>query len=265
MRRICLIVEYDGTDFAGWQTQQNANSVQQEIEKNLLKITGERIIIHGSGRTDSGVHALAQAAHFDTTARMPAEKFALALNAGLPFSIRVHQSFEVSSEFHARFSAKRKHYRYTIENQPIPSAIGRHYRHHVYGHLDVSAMQEAAKKFCGTHNFASFTSMKCPLSNTVRTMYHSELVQQGHLLAFDVIGSGFLYHMVRIMIGTLLEIGRGRHAPSYIDYLLEHPEKAFHAGDTAPAHGLTLIGVDYPNMKIEQTNPHPTLDFRSTI
>lgn len=265
MRRIGLVIEYDGTDFAGWQTQSNANTVQAEIEKNLLKITGERIVIHGSGRTDSGVHALGQVAHFDTNARMSAEKFAPALNAGLPFSIRIHQSFEAPEDFHARFSAKKKHYRYTIENQAIPSAIGRQYRYHVYGHLDVHAMQEAAKKILGTHNFASFTSKKCPLTNTVRTISHSGLCQQDHVLVFDIIGSGFLYHMVRIMVGTLLEIGKGRHAPSYISYLLENPEKTFHAGDTAPAHGLTLIRVDYPDMKIEQTNPHSTLDFHSMI
>ncbi len=245
MRRICLQVEYDGTDFAGWQRQSNAPSIQEEIEKNLYKITGEQITIHGSGRTDSGVHARAQIAHFDTHVRMPADKFVMALNCGLPSSIRIHKSFEVSMDFHARFSAKKKYYCYQIENKRLASAIGRLYQYHVHVPLDVEAMEEAAALFIGTHNFASFTTINCPLVKTLRTIETSYIEKSNDIIAYHVVGSGFLYNMVRLMMGVLIDIGKHRADKNDILFYLENPDKKRYVAPTAPAHGLTLMEVFY--------------------
>lgn len=245
MRRICLIIEYDGTDFAGWQRQKGQNSVQEEIEKNLKIITGQDIVLHGSGRTDSGVHALAQVAHFDTDVRMPVDKFVPALNTGLPLSIRVHKSFEVDESFHARFSAKKKHYRYTIENTKIASALHRNFRLHVYGKLDEKKMNDAAKMLLGRHDFASFTSAGCHVKNTIREIYTSEITREGDIIYYDVIGNGFLFNMVRIIVGTLIEIGRGKRDASDIEIFLNEANRYLRVGATARAHGLTLVSVDY--------------------
>lgn len=245
MRRICLQIEYDGTDFAGWQRQLNMPSIQEEIEKNLYKITGEIITLQGSGRTDSGVHALAQIAHFDTESRMPAEKFTIALNCGLPASIRIHKSYEVSEDFHARFSAKRKYYRYTIENCSIATAVNRLYQYHVHIPLQIEQMQEAANMFQGTHNFASFTTIKCPLERTIRTIDQSYIEKNGNIITYHVIGGGFLYNMVRIMVGLIIDIGKDRATLEDIRFALDHPDKRRYVAATAPAHGLTLVEVFY--------------------
>lgn len=245
MRRICLQIEYDGTDFAGWQRQSNSPSIQEEIEKNLYKITGEIITVHGSGRTDSGVHALAQIAHFDTESRMPAEKFTIALNCGLPGSIRIHKSYEVSEGFHSRFSAKRKYYRYTIENCSIATAVNRLYQYHVHVPLQIEPMQQAAEMFRGTHNFASFTTIKCPLERTIRTIYQSYIEKHDQQITFHIEGSGFLYNMVRIMIGLIIDVGKNRATLDDIRFALENPDKKRYVAATAPAHGLTLMEVFY--------------------
>lgn len=248
MRRICLRVEYDGTDFAGWQRQPNVMTVQEQIERNLKKITKETITLHASGRTDSGVHARGQIAHFDTNVRMPAEKFTIALNCGLPDSIRIRKSWEVSDKFHARFSAKRKHYRYCIENVPIPSALGRLYQLHVYHPLSLKRMQEASQLLVGTHDFASFTAIRCPIENTVRTLYQCDVTKTGDLFQIDVIGNGFLFNMVRIIAGTLIEIGKGTRPIEDMERFLAHPDKMMRTGSTAPAHGLTLMDIFYDEM-----------------
>jgi tRNA pseudouridine38-40 synthase len=245
MRRICIVLEYDGTNYGGWQRQNNAPSIQEELEKNLLKITGEKISVQGSGRTDSGVHALGQVAHFDTSARMPADKFALALNAGLPRDIRVRSSREVSSEFHARFCAKRKRYRYTINNGEIASALQRNFQLHYHARLEEAAMEKAARMLEGTHDFRSFMATGTRMENTVRTIYDSSLQRQGDLLIYEVEGNGFLYNMVRIIVGTLLEIGMGKYPPEHMEKVISACDRAA-AGPTAPAQGLMLVQVEYP-------------------
>ena len=229
-------------------------TVQQRIEENLFKVTGERICVQGSGRTDSGVHALGQVAHFDTNARMPAEKFAYALNTGLPADIRIRKSEEADESFHARFSAKKKHYRYTINNDIHASALCRNTQLHLHGALDFEAMARAAKVLEGSHDFAAFKAVECTLENTVRTLYRSEMSREGQLLYYDVVGSGFLYNMVRIIAGTLIEIGRGKYpAESMADILASKDRKR--AGATAPAKGLMLMSVEYPQAPVPGENP----------
>ena len=228
-------------------------TVQQRIEENLFKVTGERICVQGSGRTDSGVHALGQVAHFDTNARMPAEKFAYALNTGLPADIRIRKSEEADESFHARFSAKKKHYRYTINNDIHASALCRNTQLHLHGALDFEAMARAAKVLEGSHDFAAFKAVECTLENTVRTLYRSEMSREGQLLYYDVVGSGFLYNMVRIIAGTLIEIGRGKYpAESMADILASKDRKR--AGATAPAKGLMLMSVEYPQAPVPGEN-----------
>ncbi|MGI6193278.1 MAG: tRNA pseudouridine(38-40) synthase TruA [Christensenellales bacterium] len=244
MRRIKLVIEYDGTNYAGWQRQENGVTVQQLIEENIQKVTGERVTLHGSGRTDSGVHALGQVAHFDTGARMPAEKFCYALNTGLPDDIRIIDSCEVSSDFHARFSAKRKHYRYAINNGAHASALYRNFELHVHKTLDVAAMKEAAKVLVGTHDFSAFKAVECKL-NAVRTIYRSEISTDGNRITYDIEGNGFLYNMVRIIVGTLVEIGKGKLDASDMERILLSKDRS-NAGPTAPAKGLTLVSVEYP-------------------
>lgn len=253
MRRIRLFIEYDGTNYAGWQRQANALTVQEAIEDNLLAITGEQIVIHGSGRTDARVHALAQVAHFDTSVRMDAVKFANALNSGLPKDIRIWKSEEVSPGFHARFSAKRKHYRYTIDNAEHASALFRNYRLHLHSPLNVEAMRVAAKAVEGTHDFCAFRATASTIKNTVRTIYRSEITQEGSIIHYDVEGNGFLYNMVRIIVGTLIEIGMGKYPIEHMAEVIAS-QKRNSAGATAPPHGLTLVRVEYPVSEEEQQN-----------
>lgn len=247
MRRIRLVIEYDGTNYVGWQTQPNGIAVQQVIEQELKKITGEQIALHASGRTDSGVHALGQVAHFDTNVRMGGDKFAYALNTKLPGDIRIRLSEETSPDFHARFTAKRKWYRYTIYQGDHARAFLRNTALHVHGTLDLAAMQTAAQAVVGVHDFAGFKAANTKIDNTVREIYRSEWNRDGSLLYYDVEGSGFLYNMVRILVGTMLDIGRGRIDPGAMARALETGARE-NAGATAPAHGLTLMGVCYNDL-----------------
>jgi len=244
MRRIRLIIEYDGTNYVGWQTQPNGTAVQALIEKALQKITGETIALHGSGRTDSGVHAMAQVAHFDTGVRMAADKFAFALNTMLPRDIRILWSEECSSDFHARFNAKDKQYRYTVQLGPHSRAFTRNTALHLHHEPDLAAMQKAAADVIGEHDFRAFMSAGVTMENTVRTVYRSSWTQEGRLLHYDVAGNGFLYNMVRILVGTMLEIGSGKRDADTILRALESHDRS-DAGATAPAHGLTLYRVRY--------------------
>ncbi|MDL2218627.1 tRNA pseudouridine(38-40) synthase TruA [Christensenellaceae bacterium OttesenSCG-928-M15] len=244
MRRIRLIIEYDGTNYVGWQTQKNGLAIQAVIENELYKITGERISLHASGRTDSGVHALAQVAHFDTGVRMPAEKFSIALNTGLPRDIRVLYSGETDDAFHSRFSAKRKRYRYTLQLGPHSRVFTRNTALHVHGSLDISLMQAAAIQALGEHDFLAFMAAGSRVESTVRTIYHSEWAKEGCLLHYNVEGSGFLYNMVRILAGTMLDVGKRLIPSDSIERALLSRNRN-DAGATAPAHGLTLMRVWY--------------------
>ncbi len=245
MRRIRLIIEYDGTNYVGWQTQPNGLAVQQVLEKELRSITGEQIALHASGRTDSGVHALAQVAHFDTSARMPADKFAFALNSGLPRDIRIRYSGEAPEDFHARFSAKRKQYRYTLQTGEHARAFLRNTALHVHGRLNEDVLHQMAKDAIGAHDFRAFMAANTAMENTVREISRSEWTREGELLYYDVEGNGFLYNMVRILVGTMLAAAKGTLPPDAMQKALSSGLRQ-DAGPTAPAHGLMLMRVVYP-------------------
>ncbi len=246
MKRIRMIVQYDGTEYVGWQTQPNGLAVQAVLEKEIEKLTGRPAALHGSGRTDSGVHAWAQVAHFDTNSRIPADKWAFALNAGLPPDVRVQYSGEAPADFHARFSVKQKHYRYTVELGAHASAFRRHTALHHHGALDMESMRRAAKQALGAHDFIAFKAAGTQLKSTVREIYRSEWTQKGSLLYYDVAGSGFMYNMVRILVGTMLEIGGGLRGGDAIERALASGDRK-DAGATAPPQGLMLMRVQYPD------------------
>lgn len=246
MRRIRLIIEYDGSNYAGWQVQENGLAIQQVVEGALFKLTGETVFVTGSGRTDARVHARAQVAHFDTASRIPADKFAFALNTMLPADIRVKHSDEVDDSFHARFSAKRKHYRYTVLLGPHAGAFTRNTALHVHKPLDFMIMDEAAKLLLGQHDFKAFMAANTNIKNTHREIYLSGWSADGPLLYYDIEGSGFLYNMVRIIVGTMLEIGSGQLPVNCISAALKSGSRS-DLGATAPAKGLTLMRVVYDN------------------
>lgn len=243
MPRIRLVIQYDGTNYVGWQTQPNGIAVQETIEKELEKLIGSRPALHASGRTDSGVHALAQVAHFDTDSRIPPEKFCYALNVGLPRDIRIIYSDEAEG-FHSRFDVIRKHYRYAVNNSPHAGVFDRNTALHYHYPLNMDSMQRAANALLGQHDFAAFKSTGTELESTVRIIYSAKWSREGNTLRFDISGSGFMYNMVRIIVGTMLEIGSGRRDERAIERALLTCDRS-DAGATAPAHGLMLYRVEY--------------------
>ncbi|MEN6418364.1 MAG: tRNA pseudouridine(38-40) synthase TruA [Clostridiaceae bacterium] len=250
-RRIRLIVAYDGTNYVGWQLQENGVSVQQKLNEALLTVTGEQIRVHGSGRTDSGVHARAQVAHFDTTARMPADKFTIAMNMRLPRDIRVLFSEEAPEGFHARFSAKNKTYRYTVQTGLHADVFSRSTALHLHAPVDYEKMSLAAKDALGEHDFCAFMTTGSKIESTVRTVTRSEWTREGAFLFYDVSANGFLYNMVRILVGTMLEIGAGNLPANAVFHALETKNR-LDAGPTAPAQGLMLMRVVYDGFDTEE-------------
>lgn len=250
MRRIQLIVEYDGTNYAGWQRQSNAMSVQQKVEDTLSKLTKEKIIIHGASRTDAGVHAMGQSAHFDTESRIPADKFSYALNTMLPPDIRIRESRQVPESFHARFSTKGKRYRYLFHVHPHASAIHRLTHAHVIYPLDVDLMHREAQALVGTHDFAAYAASGSVVKDTVRTIYRADVTRDGEEVKLVIEGKGFLYNMVRIIAGTLIGVGSGNIEPGAFARAIESGNR-LDLGVTAPAHGLTLMEVFYDACDLE--------------
>jgi tRNA pseudouridine38-40 synthase len=243
-RRVRLTVEYDGTAYSGWQRQLNAVSVQQRLEEAVKKLTGEEISITGASRTDAGVHALGQVAHFDTASRIPGDKFCFALNTVLPDDIRVSASSETRPDFHARFGASGKLYRYLIHNHAHASAIGRSTHAHAIYPLDEERMHEEAQQAVGTHDFAAFAASGSIVKDTVRTIREARVLRSETEVEFLVRGNGFLYNMVRILAGTLIAVGSGKLEPGAISRALQSKNR-LDLGVTAPAHGLTLMRVYY--------------------
>lgn len=242
--RVMLTVEYEGTNYAGWQRQKNALSVQQVLEEAVLAATGREVRMVGAGRTDAGVHALGQCAHFDIETTIPPEKLSYALNLVLPEDIRVRESRRVPDGFHVLRDAHRKHYRYAIYNAEHACAVNRQVYAHVRQPLDEKQMQAAAMYLKGKHDFASFQAAGSPVMDTVRTIYAIEVRRVGECVYLDVIGNGFLYNMVRIIVGTLLEIGKGRRPAGWMSDVLEAKDRSA-AGPTAPAKGLVMVSVEY--------------------
>lgn len=245
MRRILLTVEYDGTNYAGWQRQINGLAVQQVLEEALQKATREPIVVTGASRTDAGVHARGQAVHFDTESSIPPEKFPFVLNTMLPPDVRVHAGREVPQGFHARFMTCGKRYTYRIVNSRHASAIRRNTHVHVPLPLDLASMQEAAGQLLGTHDFAAFQASGGTAKTTVRTIHSAELLRVGDELILTVEGDAFLYNMVRIIAGTLIEIGLGRRTVNAFSEAYETLNR-LSLGVTAPPHGLELTEVRYP-------------------
>lgn len=244
--RVRLIVAYDGTNYHGWQIQKNAITVEEILQQALCDLLQEPIELVGASRTDAGVHARGNVAVFDTHTRIPAEKIAIAVNQRLPEDIRVMQSEEVEQQFHPRYAESEKTYEYHISNVPIQLPTRRLYSYFVYLPLDVEKMQEAAKLFVGEHDFAGFCSAKSQVQTTVRTIYDCQVEKEGDEICIRVRGNGFLYNMVRIIAGTLVEVGLGRRKLSTVSQAIEKADRSL-AGPTAPPEGLTLIKIEYQN------------------
>lgn len=244
MKRILLTVAYDGTNYHGWQIQPNGVTIEEKLNQAILELTGEVVQVSGSSRTDAGVHALCNMAVFDTESRIEAHKFAGALNARLPEDIRVMESKEVDVDFHPRFVDTHKTYEYRIYRGRIQSPIGRNYAHHVYVPLDVAKMQQASNVLLGEHDFKSFCSAGAQVKSTVRTLYEASFREEGDDLVFTITGNGFLFNMVRIIVGTLIEVGMGRISPTEMVSILEACDREA-AGPTAPAKGLMLKHYEF--------------------
>lgn len=252
-RTIKLTISYDGTNYSGWQKQRNVKTVQGELEKCLCTMTTEDISLHGAGRTDAGVHALAMTAHFTCLSRLSCRAFLAGLNSMLPFDIRVKNVTETASDFHARFSATGKKYRYTVYNGEIQSPMDRLYAHHVKTRLDRTAMRKCLFTLIGTHDFSSFenTGTRDKSITTgrgaVRTIHSADLLEEvGDEIILEFIGDGFLKNMVRNLAGTIIDAGKGKITAQDFVKILQAKDRT-KARETAPAHGLSLVEVFYDN------------------
>jgi len=244
MRNIKIVLEYDGTNYHGFQRQRGEVTIQEVIEDALSRLTSEDIKVNAAGRTDAGVHAIGQVVNFKTSVRIPGDRFAPALNSMLPRDVVVVGSEEVDKAFHARFDAKSKLYRYTILNRKYPSALLRNHAYFYPYELQVERMNEACKCIVGTHDFRSFCAAGSSVKSFVRTVEHVGCTRQDGLIVIDVQADGFLYNMVRIIAGTLIEVGRGKLSPDDVREILGARDRNL-AGPTAPASGLCLIKVSY--------------------
>ena len=244
MKRIGLVVAYDGTNYCGWQIQPNGITIQGVLNDTLSELLGEKIEIMGASRTDAGVHALGNVAVFDTNTRIPGEKISYALNQRLPEDIRIQLSEEVEPDFHPRYCDSEKTYEYRILNRRFPVPTERLYSYFYHYKLDVDKMREATSYLIGRHDFASFCGTGAQVKSTVRTVTGIEVWKDGDMITIRVSGEGFLYNMVRIIAGTLLKTGMGQMEPEGVRRALEARDRQA-AGPTAPAMGLTLAGIEY--------------------
>lgn len=244
MKRILLEVAYDGTNYHGWQIQPNANTIESELDKAIEHLTGETIHVIGASRTDSGVHALCNLAVFDTESRIPPEKFSYALNQGLPEDIRIRNAKEVDLDFHPRKCRSIKTYRYCILNTSFAVPTQRYYSHFYHYPLNVEWMAQGAAYLTGEHDFIAFSNQRTQAESTIRTIYSISVVRQGDMIELLVKGSGFLYNMVRLIAGTLIQVGRGYYTPEYVKEILDNCERG-KAGPVAPANGLTLVSYEF--------------------
>lgn len=253
--RVKLIVAYDGTNYCGWQVQPNGITIEEVLNKHLSELLGEDIVVTGASRTDAGVHSLGNVAIFDTNTRMPADKISFALNQRLPEDIVIQGSCEVPEDFHPRYAESRKTYEYRILNRRFKDPTRRMDTHFYHYALDEEKMQQAADYLVGEHDFASFCSAGAQVKSTVRTIYQcdversgnkgtDEFSKNGDLLTIRITGNGFLYNMVRIIAGTLIQVGAGIIEPEDVAKILEGKDRLL-AGPTAPAVGLTMIGIEY--------------------
>ena len=243
-RNIKLVVEYEGTRYCGWQVQPNGPTIQEKLELAIRQITGETVRVAGAGRTDAGVHASGQVANFHTSSRMPAGRMRHAMNAVLPDDIVVLDLSEAPESFHARYSAKSKRYRYSILNRQAPSALHRYCALHLAQPLNIAAMREAAGHLIGTWDFSSFGCNAGGEDNPVRTVLGISIDKQEDYVTIEIEAVSFLYKMVRSIVGTLVDVGKGKVSASDVLRILRDRDRK-RASATAPAHGLTLVQVDY--------------------
>jgi tRNA pseudouridine38-40 synthase len=244
-RRVAVGVEYDGTRYKGWQIQSHAPSIQATLNAAVSQVAAEPVDCTGSGRTDSGVHAEGQVAHFDTQAHRPPRSWVLGINSNLPDDVNVLWATEVAAGFHARYSAVERLYRYRIVNRPVRSALERHRAWWVRRPLDASAMAAAAEHCCGEHDFSAFRAAGCQSRTPMRNVTRLDVERRGCMVTIHVAANAFLHHMVRNLIGTLVRVGVGDADPDWVAAVLAGRDRAL-AGMTAPAAGLTLVSVRYP-------------------
>ena len=244
MRNLALILMYEGTRYHGWQVQKTEITVAQTLEEAAEQVVGHPVHMTGCGRTDAGVHAYGNVAVFDTESTIPGDRFTFALNRFLPDSIVIQDSWEVSVDFHPRHCDTRKTYEYRILNTAVPLPQKRNFTWHVAGSIDIEKMKEAAAYIVGEHDFKSFCCVRTQAESTVRTIYSLEVLQEGSEIIIRIKGNGFLYNMVRIITGTLIQVGKGRFKPEYVKQMLEAKDRTV-AGQTAPPQGLTLVGIEY--------------------
>ena len=244
MRNIKLTIEYDGREFNGWQKQPNKLNIQGSIERAIEEITGEKVDLNASGRTDAGVHALGQVANFKTDSNLPIDKFPIAINSKLKKSIRILNAEEVDDRFHSRLTCKRKTYMYVINNTTIGSAIYRYLETHIPQKLDVNEMSKAVKYFEGEHDFRAFKASGTSSKSSVRTIYEAKVYKIDEKIYIELTGNGFLYNMVRIIAGTLVDVGLGKIKATDIPDIITQGKREL-AGKTLPPNGLYLVKVEY--------------------
>ena len=244
MKRIKLTVAYDGTNYCGWQIQPNGITVEEVLNRELSALTKTKVTVIGASRTDSGVHARGNVAVFDTDSPIPPDRIAYALNRRMPEDIVVIRSEEVPADWHPRYQNSVKTYEYHILNSKMPNPTKRHTTYFVSYHLDIQKMREAAAYIVGEHDFASFCNIHTDVEDTVRTIYELAIEKNGEEWTIRIRGNGFLYNMVRIIVGTLLRVGRGFYTPEQVKEILEAKDRKS-AGVTAPPQGLMLMQIEY--------------------
>ena len=244
MRNIRLLIEYDGTNYAGLQWQKNAITIQETLSKAIEQVIQEKVAIYGAGRTDAGVHALGQVANFNTTSIIPSERLIRAINFYLPRDITIKDAADVPESFHAQYCAVSKVYQYTLSNDWVRTSLNRDFCYVCGFQLDMDKMTNAAQYLIGTHDFTSFTTRALQEKNRIRTVKRMEIKKEGKYIYFTVEADGFLYNMVRSIVGTLIEVGRGKIAVENVKDILDAKNRNL-AGPTAPAKGLCLTEVKY--------------------
>lgn len=259
--RIALGLEYDGAAFCGWQTQPGGCGVQDHLERSLSQLADEPIAVTAAGRTDAGVHATAQVVHFDTAARRQEQAWVRGTNASLHASARVLWAREVADEFHARFSARARSYRYVLLNHPVAPGVLRARVGWYHRPLDVEAMARAAAMLVGEHDFSAFRDAQCQAKSPVRQLTQAAVRRQGDLVVFAFRANAFLHHMIRNVVGSLVYVGAGKHPPEWIAELLAARDRRLAAPTFAP-DGLYLAGVEYdPAFMLPAFRPHPLLEL----
>lgn len=244
MSNIKLTIQYDGTNYSGWQKQKNAQTIQEQIEKAINKVTGENVNLIGSGRTDTGVHAKGQVANFITNSSIPGDRFKYALNTKLPDDISIVESMEVPDEFHSRFDALGKEYKYIIYNKKIRNPLYRNFTYHVNYNLDLATMENALDYFLGTHDFSAFMPIKNDVHSAIKTIYDISLYKKNDFIFFSIKGNAFLHNMIRIIVGTLIDVGNKKIQAKSIPFIIKSRDRKI-AGHTASAQGLYLEEVYY--------------------